>query len=161
MATFAPDFSTAMGACTAQLRGLEHTTRLAERFARVLAQFADGTEAVCRRTGNAPVECSNELACFLHSENEAIRGRARTLQDFAETCRKALRHQQRYLDYLQKRARNVPPEAAAEFSAASSAELEKLRGEQAWMEKQFRALVCGREPHGASTLPPLSEAPVL
>lgn len=143
MAAFAPDFATAMGVCAAQLRGLEHAARLSERFARVLVQFADGAAGVCRSTGNAPVECSNELACFLSSESGAVRDRAGALRELVGVCRKTLQRQKRYLEYLEKRAKNIPPEAAAEFSVASAAELEKLRAEQAWMEARFRTLVCG------------------
>ena len=144
MASFSPDFAAAMGACTSQLRGLEHTAKLAERFARVLVQFADGMECACRRTGNAPVECSNELVGFLSSAQIVTRGRAAALAQFSEKCEKALKHQRRYLNYLRERARNVPPAAVDEFSQACATELEKLSGEQTWMAGQFRALVCGK-----------------
>lgn len=39
------------------------------------------------------------------------------------------------MSYLRGQAKNVPPEAAEEFSRASATELEKIRGEQAWMER--------------------------
>lgn len=92
MAAFSPDFAASMSTCVTKLKSLEHTVKLSERFARVLAQFADGAEATCRRTGNAPVECSNELFCFIYSASVSTRGRARALEDFVERSEQALKH---------------------------------------------------------------------
>lgn len=99
--------------------------------------------------------CPGELAGFLYAESGILRARACALGDFVGRSWKALAHQRRYLNYLRKRARTVPPEAAGEFSRASVAELGKIQGEQELMQKQFRVLVLGETSTGVPAFPAL------